>query len=102
VPFEEPDTARFPCLALAFRALRGAAGLPIVLNAANETAVAAFLDRRIGFTDIPSLICGTMDAYDDRATAEVRVLEDVREVDRWAREFTTRLAGGVQSNVNRV
>jgi 1-deoxy-D-xylulose-5-phosphate reductoisomerase len=41
--FEHPDLERFPCLALAFRALRGAAGLPIVLNAANEVAVSAFL-----------------------------------------------------------
>ena len=41
--FEPPDTTRFPCLGLAFRALEGDAGLPIVLNAANEVAVAAFL-----------------------------------------------------------
>ena len=42
--FEAPDTTRFPCLGLAFRALAGDAGLPIVLNAANEVAVSAFLD----------------------------------------------------------
>ena len=47
--FEAPDTARFPCLDLAFRALRGTEGLPIVLNAANEIAVAAFLDDRLPF-----------------------------------------------------
>ena len=51
--FEPPDTSGFPCLALAFRALRGRTGLPVVLNAANEVAVAAFLDGRLGFTGIP-------------------------------------------------
>ena len=100
--FEIPDTARFPCLALAFRALGGPVGLPIVLNAANETAVSAFLEARIGFTDIPALIRGAMDAYELGDMAEVRVLEDVRDVDRWAREFTTHMASGVQSNVKRV
>src|SRR5262249_5315488 len=92
--FEAPDTGRFPCLALAFRALRGPDGLPIVLNAANETAVAAFLEGRIGFTAIPSLISAAMDAYQAGPTAEVRGLEDVRAVDRWAREFTSGLARG--------
>ena len=51
--FEQPDTTRFPCLALAFRALEGDPGLPIVLNAANEVAVAAFLDARIPFPQYP-------------------------------------------------
>jgi 1-deoxy-D-xylulose-5-phosphate reductoisomerase len=59
--FEPPDTTRFPCLDLACRALRGSPGLPIVLNAANEIAVAAFLDRRIRFTDIPVLIERALD-----------------------------------------
>ncbi len=57
--FEPPDTDRFPCLALAFRALEGSAkdvGLPIVLNAANEVAVAEFLQSRLGFTAIPDVI----------------------------------------------
>ena len=61
--FEPPDTARFPCLGLAFRALEGDAGLPIVLNAANEVAVAAFLDEAILFSTIPELIQRAMDQY---------------------------------------
>ena len=61
--FETPDTARFPCLSLAFRALAGEAGLPVVLNAANEVAVASFLDRRLRFTAIPEVIARTMDEY---------------------------------------
>lgn len=95
--FESPDTARFPCLALAFRALEGSAGLPIVLNAANEIAVAAFLDSRIGFTAIPRLIGDAMDAYDRSGSRPIETLADVRAVDRWARGFATRAAAGVQS-----
>lgn len=97
--FELPDTARFPSLALAFRALRGDEGLPIVLNAANEVAVAAFLDARIGFNAIADLICRAMDAYERNRPSPVRGLDDVRAVDRWARDFTARSTGGVQSNV---
>ncbi len=54
--FEEPDTDRFPCLGLARAALEQGARAPVVLNAANEVAVAAFLERRLGFADIPILI----------------------------------------------
>ena len=54
--FEAPDLARFPCLRLAFDALAHGGTTPAVLNAANEIAVAAFLENRIGFMDIPRLI----------------------------------------------
>jgi 1-deoxy-D-xylulose-5-phosphate reductoisomerase len=54
--FEEPDTTRFPCLGLARSALMHDGRAPVVLNAANEIAVAAFLGRRIAFADIPALI----------------------------------------------
>jgi 1-deoxy-D-xylulose-5-phosphate reductoisomerase len=97
--FEMPDTSMFPCLALAFRALMGDAGLPIVLNAANEVAVAAFLESRLGFRAIPDLICGAMDAYEAQGPSPVRRLDDVRAVDRWAREHTAHMAGRVQSKV---
>jgi 1-deoxy-D-xylulose-5-phosphate reductoisomerase len=97
--FEAPDSARFPCLGLAFRALKGDAGLPIVLNAANEIAVAAFLDGRVGFTAIADLICGAMDAYERHGAMPVRELSHVRAVDSWAREFTAGASGGVQSKI---
>ena len=58
--FERPDTERFPALSLAFEAMRMGGITPCVLNAANEVAVAAFLDQRIGFTDIPRLVERTM------------------------------------------
>ena len=95
--FERPDTARFPCLALAFRALEGSEGLPIVLNAANEIAVTAFLDDRLPFTGIPLVIRQTMDAYEERHPPGVTGLEDVRAIDGWARDFAARATRGVQS-----
>ncbi|MEW6330060.1 MAG: 1-deoxy-D-xylulose-5-phosphate reductoisomerase [Pseudomonadota bacterium] len=54
--FSAPDLDRFPCLRLAYEAARGGGTMPAILNAANEVAVQAFLDRRIGFTDIPRVI----------------------------------------------
>jgi 1-deoxy-D-xylulose-5-phosphate reductoisomerase len=59
--FEEPDLDRFPCLALARQALLDGGLSPVILNAANEVAVAAFLDGRIGFTRIPALIAEALD-----------------------------------------
>jgi 1-deoxy-D-xylulose-5-phosphate reductoisomerase len=97
--FRAPDTTRFPCLGLAFRALAGNAGLPIVLNAANEVAVSAFLDRRIGLTAIPELIGRAMDAYEAAGPGAIRGLADVRGVDRWAREFAEAAASTVKSRV---
>jgi 1-deoxy-D-xylulose-5-phosphate reductoisomerase len=88
--FEEPDTGRFPCLELAFRALRGGGGLPIVLNAANEVAVSAFLEARLGFTGIPRLIGEAMDAYERNGASPIAGLDEVRDVDRWARAFAGR------------
>jgi 1-deoxy-D-xylulose-5-phosphate reductoisomerase len=97
--FDTPDLTKFPCLGLAFRALAGDAGLPIVLNAANEVAVSAFLERRIGFAAIPVLIRDAMDAYDQRGSQPVRELRDVRAIDGWARAFAAAAAGRVQSRV---
>jgi 1-deoxy-D-xylulose-5-phosphate reductoisomerase len=95
--FEPPDTERFPCLALAFRALRGAEGLSIVLNAANEIAVSAFMDGRLGFRGIPDVINRTMEAYERDGGGHVAGLDDVRKIDGWARAFAVRATAGVQS-----
>jgi 1-deoxy-D-xylulose-5-phosphate reductoisomerase len=97
--FEPADTARFPCLDLAFRALAGSPGLPIVLNAANEVAVAAFLGGRLPFPAIPEVIGGAMDEYDAGNSAPVRNLDDVRAVDASARRFAAGLADGLQFKV---
>jgi len=95
--FERPDIGRFPCLALAFRALDGAEGLSIVLNAANEIAVSAFLEERLGFTAIAEVIRHTMDAYEREGASHVTGLSDVRQIDSWARAFAARATAGVQS-----
>lgn len=60
--FSAPDMVRFPCLALAYQALRQGGTAPAILNAANEIAVEAFLDRRLPFLRIPEVIAGTLDA----------------------------------------
>jgi 1-deoxy-D-xylulose-5-phosphate reductoisomerase len=96
--FELPDTTRFPCLALAFRALDGDPALPIVLNAANEVAVAEFLQSRLGFTSIADVIRQALEAYERNGSASINGLEDVRAVDRWARTFAAELAGKVKLN----
>jgi 1-deoxy-D-xylulose-5-phosphate reductoisomerase len=82
--FLKPDRKRFPCLDLAYRALRDGQGLPVVLNAANEVAVAAFLAGRLGFAAIPDVIEQAMDAH---PPGLVTTLAQVRAVDRWAHEF---------------
>ena len=94
--FEVPDTTRFPCLRLAFRALEGDPGLAIVLNAANEVAVAAFLDGTLPFTGIPEVIGCAMDAHDLNGTSRIRDLDDVRVIDEWARTFAARSMSGLQ------
>ena len=96
--FEAPDLERFPCLALAFEALKGEEGLPIVLNAANEIAVAAFLQHSIAFTAIPGVIAGAMEAYAREARAPIVDLADVRRIDAWARDVAARSTGGLQSS----
>jgi 1-deoxy-D-xylulose-5-phosphate reductoisomerase len=91
--FEPPDAAAFPCLPLAYRALDAERSLPVVLNAANEVAVARFLDGRISFNDIPVVIERSMDAH---RPAEVTTLAAVRAVDQWARAFSRDVAGTVE------
>ena len=80
--FEAPDTERFPCIALAYRALREGGTLAAAMNAANEEAVRAFLDERISLTDIPRVIEKVMDEH---TVKPVENLEVVLETDRNAR-----------------
>lgn len=80
--FERPDLARFPCLDLAYRALRAEGNAAAVLNAANEVAVTAFLDRRLSFLGIADLIAATLDAVPQAAVPD---LAAVLEADRQGR-----------------
>jgi 1-deoxy-D-xylulose-5-phosphate reductoisomerase len=81
--FEAPDLERFPCLALAFDALRAGGNAPTILNAANEIAVEAFLERRIRFTAIAELVADTLAAVPN---GKIDSLDAVLSADRQARE----------------
>ena len=94
--FHAPAHDRFPCVGLAYRALRTGGTLPVVLNAANEVAVEAFLDGKLGFTAIPQVIERTMN---DHAVEGVSALEVVRRVDGWAREQARGLARTLELTV---
>jgi 1-deoxy-D-xylulose-5-phosphate reductoisomerase len=86
--FEAPDEAAFPALALARRALEDSGAAPAVLNAANEVAVGRFLDRRIGFLDIPRVVEQVLDRHSDEQTSSLGRLDDLAdrlEIDRAAR-----------------
>lgn len=82
--FQAPDDARFPCLRLAREAAEAGGSAPAMLNAANEVAVAAFLERRIRFTDIARIIDGVLEA---EPAVAVECLDAVLEADRRAREL---------------
>ena len=81
--FEAPDREAFPCLGLAYAALRAGGTAPAVLNAANEVAVSAFLQGRIAFLGIPALVEDTLAALGARTAAS---LDDLRDADRAARD----------------
>ncbi|MBI4383845.1 MAG: 1-deoxy-D-xylulose-5-phosphate reductoisomerase [Nitrospinae bacterium] len=86
--FEPPDFEKFPCLQLAHDAMDIGQTMPAVLNAANEIAVQAFLDRQIPFKDMSEIIRAAMNNHDP---APVRELDDVLSADRWAREEARKL-----------
>jgi 1-deoxy-D-xylulose-5-phosphate reductoisomerase len=89
--FGEPDFERFPCLRLAYEAMRAGGTMPAALSAANEIAVASFLERRIEFMDIPGVIEATMEAHDTQPCSSI---EAVLEADRWARAHAEQLTEG--------
>lgn len=86
--FEQPDTDTFKCLSLAYRAVKEGGTMPAAMNGANETAVEAFLNDKIGFLDIAYIIEKTMDAYTVKYDYSV---EDLVEADKWAKDFSAAL-----------
>lgn len=88
--FEEPDFEKFPCLRLAFDAMKQGQTMPAVLNAVNEVAVQAFLDQIIPFKDIAETIRITMNNHKSKPVKE---LEDVLAADRWARKEAQKTIG---------
>jgi 1-deoxy-D-xylulose-5-phosphate reductoisomerase len=89
--FEEADAAAFPALRLGYEAGRSGGSSPAVLNAADEIAVRAFLDGRIGFSAIPTVVARTLETVEWR---EPGTVEEVMAVDREAREVAAGLTGG--------
>ncbi|MGA9945274.1 MAG: 1-deoxy-D-xylulose-5-phosphate reductoisomerase [Candidatus Cybelea sp.] len=90
--FEPPDSARFPCIRLAYEALAAGGTQPAVLSAANEVAVGAFVEGRIGFGRIPEVIEGAL----ERAKPEELTLHGVREADREARESAGEIVKAIE------
>lgn len=86
--FTKPDASRFPCLNLAYEALRNPGCAPAILNAANEIAVAAFLERRLRFTDIPVVIDRTLSHLSPRTPADIDTL---MELDAEARHYAAQV-----------
>jgi 1-deoxy-D-xylulose-5-phosphate reductoisomerase len=94
--FQKPDLERFPCLRLAYRALEAGPSQAVVLNAANEVAVASYLEEKISFISIPRVVEQAMEAHTPVA---VSTLEAVREVDRWARLYSQNVVRGLELKV---
>jgi len=86
--FYAPDLESFPGLALAFQVLEAGRNAPVIFNAANEIAVEAFLQKRIGFLQIPSMVSAALDVCE---TGKIDRLEEVLEYDRQARDVTSRI-----------
>jgi 1-deoxy-D-xylulose-5-phosphate reductoisomerase len=83
--FTAPDHHKYPCMQLAYSAGKAGGCMPAVLNAANEEAVALFLEEKIQFLDIPRLIETACDRF-ERQNTQTPSLEDILEADRWARQ----------------
>ncbi|MBD2123125.1 1-deoxy-D-xylulose-5-phosphate reductoisomerase [Trichocoleus sp. FACHB-262] len=83
--FRAPDHQKYPCMQLAYAAGRAGGSMPAVLNAANEQAVALFLDEKVRFLDIPRLIETACDRYQTQNSA-TPTLEDIVAADQWARQ----------------
>lgn len=85
---DPPDEATFPCLGLAYEAIRRGSTVPAVLSTADEVAVEAFLRQRIGFTDIPRIIAEAMDRHGAGPDPGASVtLDSIVAADRWTRTF---------------
>ena len=100
--FEQPDFDKFPCLGLAYAAIRTGGTMPAALNAANEVAVQAFLDGQIRLSEVAMINRRVMDAHISKPVTD---LETVLESDRWARAAAaehltaTAIGAGLQISV---
>jgi 1-deoxy-D-xylulose-5-phosphate reductoisomerase len=83
--FRKPDPSKYPCMQLAYAAGRAGGTMPAVMNAANEQAVALFLEEQVHFLDIPRLIERVCDRHRVDLTSNPS-LDDVLAIDTWARQ----------------
>jgi 1-deoxy-D-xylulose-5-phosphate reductoisomerase len=97
--FRKPDPAKYPCMELAYAAGRAGGTMPAVMNAANEQAVALFLEEQIHFLDIPRLIDVVCDRHKADLTADPS-LDDVLAVDAWSREAVREAAARLNATVH--
>ena len=99
--FEEPDLRRFPALKIAKEALAAGGAAPAVMNAANEVAVAAFLDRKIGFLDIAATVAETLERVESQGLASAGDDGDTLERARLTDATARRVAGEVVADLGR-
>jgi 1-deoxy-D-xylulose-5-phosphate reductoisomerase len=92
--FFKPDLDKFRCLTLAYRAINDGESMPAVMNAANEVAVAAFLNGAIGFLQIPEVIERTMDAHQAH---DLKSIDEVLQADGWGRDTARNICGGLKN-----
>ncbi|MBT9313775.1 1-deoxy-D-xylulose-5-phosphate reductoisomerase [Leptothoe kymatousa] len=92
--FKQPDHAKYPCINLAYEAGRAGGSMTAVLNAANEQAVALFLDEKIHYLDIPKVIEKVCDRNRDHLTATPS-LQDILDADQWARQEVINVSGSL-------
>ena len=90
--FAQPDLKQLPCLALSFQALKAGQGACIALNAANEVAVAAFLDKRLAYTKIAQVIEATLNWQSGQSEASLSSLDDIIALDELSRQAARRAA----------
>jgi 1-deoxy-D-xylulose-5-phosphate reductoisomerase len=90
--FAQPDLKQLPCLALSFQALKAGQGACIALNAANEVAVAAFLDKRLAYTKIAQVIEATLNWQSGQPEASLSSLDDIIALDELSRQAAHRAA----------
>ncbi|WP_373531609.1 1-deoxy-D-xylulose-5-phosphate reductoisomerase [Vampirovibrio sp.] len=90
---EPPDLERFPCIRLAYEAGQLGSSATCVLNGADEMAVQLFLEEKIGFNDIARLLSETLSAHQREGITEKPALDEIKALDRWARQSVLRLAG---------
>ena len=86
--FHRVDMEKFPCLRYAYEACEVGGTMPAVVNGADEVIVDAFLNRKVGFMDIPKIIKRTMDEHQSILEP---ALDNIMAADRWARDFADRL-----------